>query len=698
MPDTTSTRLLILESVAADAMREVRTLREAGHAVLVRRVSEGAGLAQDLAQFRPDLVIVAGTVPNTDVIAAVRLVHDHDAALPILLVTSAPDDAAALEVVKAGATDYVRKDHLGRLPVAFVNAMATAQAERARRDAMQALRQHRSDLEDLYNNAPCGYHSADRDLTILAINDTELAWLGYRRDEVVGRLRVTDLLTPESAAHMLHHAFPRFLATGEAQDLELDFCRKDGSTFPVRLQATSIIGADGTHVASRTIVSDISRIKAAEQRERLSAEMLRNALYSLDIAMLVLDPQLDIRFLSPAAEARFGIRAGDAGEVLLRKLLGRGAADAAYGSAGEELRAEAASVLHSGIPIETDMLAEGGAWYTRRLAPYRTLSGKTEGIVITLSDRSAHKRTADHLAAALRAAEVETEKLRAVLDAIDAAIIVADRDGHITQFNAAAQRMHGSVAASWRMYDFTPEDWRTRKPGMVATRHEDWASGGGLCKFDGQTPLPHDLNPMVRALRGETTPETLLVLKRPDGSGVPITAIGTPLRAADGTPAGALVVLTDATEQVRTTTLLRRAAMEARRVLEANPHPVLVLNPEGRITDLTAPAERATGLARHRLIGSDFAACFTDPEAARAVLRDTLAQGAVRDRALVFQDVAGGGMPVLMDAATVRDDAGAIAGVAAYARDNTERVMAERHAELQADFAATVRQLRAART
>ncbi|WP_146758682.1 PAS domain-containing protein, partial [Micromonospora saelicesensis] len=50
-------------------------------------------------------------------------------------------------------------------------------------------------LEDLYENAPCGYLSTLLDGTIAKINGTLLAWLGYRREELVGRRRFSDLLT-----------------------------------------------------------------------------------------------------------------------------------------------------------------------------------------------------------------------------------------------------------------------------------------------------------------------------------------------------------------------------------------------------------------------------------------------------------------------------------------------------------------------
>ena len=61
----------------------------------------------------------------------------------------------------------------------------------------QELMQHAAMVQDLYNNAPCGYHSLDPEGTFVQINDTELTWLGYTREEVVGRMKFSDILATD---------------------------------------------------------------------------------------------------------------------------------------------------------------------------------------------------------------------------------------------------------------------------------------------------------------------------------------------------------------------------------------------------------------------------------------------------------------------------------------------------------------------
>ena len=51
-----------------------------------------------------------------------------------------------------------------------------------RKWAHDELKRYSEEISDLYDHAPCGYHSLDADGTFMRINGTELHWLGYTRD------------------------------------------------------------------------------------------------------------------------------------------------------------------------------------------------------------------------------------------------------------------------------------------------------------------------------------------------------------------------------------------------------------------------------------------------------------------------------------------------------------------------------------
>jgi PAS domain S-box-containing protein len=127
------------------------------------------------------------------------------------------------------------------------------------------------EIEDLYNNAPCGYHSLDAEGRFVRINDTELRWLGYARAEVVGKLRLPDLLTPASR-ETFRRNFPGFKERGWLHDVEFELVRRDGTTLPVSISATTVRDADGNFVMSRSTVYDITDRKRAEQALLLATE------------------------------------------------------------------------------------------------------------------------------------------------------------------------------------------------------------------------------------------------------------------------------------------------------------------------------------------------------------------------------------------------------------------------------------------
>ncbi len=129
-----------------------------------------------------------------------------------------------------------------------------------------ALRRSSEEIEDLYNHAPCGYHSLDRNGFFLRINDTELSWLGYEREEVVGKMSWKDIITP-ACYGILKDNFPLFLKQGYIRDLEYEMLRKDGTKFIGLLNATAVYDEDGNYLHSRGMVLDIT------ERKRLETEL-----------------------------------------------------------------------------------------------------------------------------------------------------------------------------------------------------------------------------------------------------------------------------------------------------------------------------------------------------------------------------------------------------------------------------------------
>jgi len=160
--------------------------------------------------------------------------------------------------------DVTQARQLSRLLKEHQAQLETLVLERTR-----DLEQRNADYAELYNHAPCGYHSLDSQGLITNMNDNELQMLGFTREEVVGRMNIRDLFS-EASRQQFERDFPTFLEMGETRNVELVLKRKDGSEFPVLVSVNSQYDAQGNFIQSfSTVVDDAVRFQAqANQRAR----------------------------------------------------------------------------------------------------------------------------------------------------------------------------------------------------------------------------------------------------------------------------------------------------------------------------------------------------------------------------------------------------------------------------------------------
>jgi PAS domain S-box-containing protein len=132
------------------------------------------------------------------------------------------------------------------------------QITRINAELEKRVQERTAELSDLYNNAPCGYHSLDRDGMIIRINDTELNWLGCTREEIIGKRRIIEFFTPESIKTFQKN-FPGFIARGWVDNLEFELIRKDGSILPILLSGTAVKDEQGNFLFSRSTMIDYTQ-------------------------------------------------------------------------------------------------------------------------------------------------------------------------------------------------------------------------------------------------------------------------------------------------------------------------------------------------------------------------------------------------------------------------------------------------------
>ncbi len=116
------------------------------------------------------------------------------------------------------------------------------------------------DLEDLYENAPCGYLSLGADGLIIKSNKTLSRWLGIPAQDLLGK-RMRDLLNTAGRIFYETHFAPLLRLQGHFDEVALDLKLQDGSRFPVIANATEKRNADNELLFTRVML-----FRATERR------------------------------------------------------------------------------------------------------------------------------------------------------------------------------------------------------------------------------------------------------------------------------------------------------------------------------------------------------------------------------------------------------------------------------------------------
>ncbi len=122
-------------------------------------------------------------------------------------------------------------------------------------------------FQDLYDNAPYGYHTTFLDGRISDMNRTMLNYLGYTLQEVKNGLGLAQILTRESFRARMSFS-EKLFRDGILRDFEAEFVRKDGSTFYGLVTATLVHNAAGEPMAIRAATVDLTERKRFEEHER----------------------------------------------------------------------------------------------------------------------------------------------------------------------------------------------------------------------------------------------------------------------------------------------------------------------------------------------------------------------------------------------------------------------------------------------
>jgi len=283
---------------------------------------------------------------------------------------------------------------------------------------------------------------------------------------------------------------------------------------------------------------------------------------------------------------------------------------------------------------------KSGERFTARvvITPRRDAGGKPIGFLLISKDISDEIRLTEELKATQFYA-------RSLIEASLDPLVTISPEGKITDVNEGSIKVTGVVRERLIGTDFS--DYFT-EPEKAREGYQQVFSKGAVTDYP-------------------------LTIRHKDGRLTDVLYNASVYKDAQGNVLGVFAAARDVTAQ-------KQASQYARSLIEASLDPLVTISPQGKITDVNEGSIKVTGVAREKLIGTDFSDYFTEPAKAREGYERVFAEGFVTDYPLTIRHRNGELTDVLYNASVYKDASGNVLGVFAAARDVTDQKQASQYA------------------
>jgi len=265
-------RVLLVEDSPADAELDSYEVRKVRPDARFRRVKTREDYLAALAEFAPDVILCDYHLPRFDGLAALDLALAHCPDVPFILVTGALDEATAVSCMKAGAWDYILKDHFPRLGPAVLAALEQQRLRIENRRAHEELCESEERYRCLFEDNHAVMLLIDpENMEIVDANPAAAVFYGWSREQL-RKKRISEINTLDvdsvccemalaQAARRNHFNFRHRRADGSIRDVEV-------FSAEIRLSGRLLL---------LSIIHDVSERHAAETDRQLAQFCLDHA-------------------------------------------------------------------------------------------------------------------------------------------------------------------------------------------------------------------------------------------------------------------------------------------------------------------------------------------------------------------------------------------------------------------------------------
>jgi len=296
-------RLLLLEDSDADAARITEELRLQGIEAEVCRVGSREAFLDALQTFQPDLVLADYRLPQFDGLMAIAATREQAPDVPLVVVTGSIDEETAVECMKAGAADYVLKEHLARLGPAVrltLERRRMAQAQLAAEEALRESEERHRLLVEGSTEVFFFRHDAEHRFEYLSPSVREV--LGYEPETLLGQFFDT-LLTGDPSDAMVQERTSQAIRHGvQGESYRAIVRHQDGRQRAIEIVESPLIRL-GKVVGIQGLARDVTERQQFEVRLQEQARLLD----LVPDAVVVVDMQDQIQFWNEGARQLSGL-------------------------------------------------------------------------------------------------------------------------------------------------------------------------------------------------------------------------------------------------------------------------------------------------------------------------------------------------------------------------------------------------------
>jgi PAS domain S-box-containing protein len=282
---TGSLRVLLVEDSQNDAMLLLRELRRGGYQPHAQRVCTPEDMQEALraadAKGEPFQVVISDYyMPRFRAPDSLKLLRELGYDVPFIVVSGKIGEDAAVEIMKAGANDYLTKENMSRLCPAIEREVREAEVRRERERAEKALDLSEDRFRRLVEQIPAVTYvqepiDSDTPKAITYMSPQYEAMLGYPAEtEILDEEHWLRMLHPDDRERVLAEEL-RTDETGEPYRIEYRQIARDGRVVWVHDEATLVRDEEGNALYWLGVQYDITEQKRTEEELRQSEERFK---------------------------------------------------------------------------------------------------------------------------------------------------------------------------------------------------------------------------------------------------------------------------------------------------------------------------------------------------------------------------------------------------------------------------------------